>query len=157
MFKVELYDATLREGVRGLRYGLPVESEVLTFVTSTETHDYEDPVPPTFEDSIDPIFQSSCAFSECHGSVAPAAGLDLSTSAAIATTAVGSRGRGWPGWIRIEPGSSSWSYLVYKVLGEETVRGGSMPPGALLSDEEIDLLVEWIDGGAKVDLLSNDP
>lgn len=151
------YDATLGEGLRGLRYGIPVAGEVLTFVTTSESREYDDPATPDFAEAIAPVFEGNCAFSGCHGAVSPSAGLDLSTPRGVATTAIGTRGRGWPGWVRIEPSSTAWSYLVYKVLGEETLRGDAMPPGERLTSEEIDLLVDWIADGAKVDVPPNDP
>lgn len=151
------YDAELNQELRGLRQGLPIEAEVLTFVTTTDYIE-DDPVEaPSYLDDIRPIFDNGCAFSGCHGGDEPAVGMDLSAPDTIATTAFGIGSRQWAGWPRIDPWSGAWSYLIYKINGEATIRGARMPPGAPLSQGEIEAILGWIEAGAKVDRASDGP
>lgn len=151
------YDARLSENIRGLRLGLPIESFDLTFVTGTESETHDPDVAPSFPREIFPIFLSQCAYPGCHAGEIPAAGVDLSSPTALGSTAVGRRSREWAGWPIVDPGSAAWSYLAYKIMGEQTIRGDEMPPGGLLSTEEIASVLDWIEGGAKVDASGEGP
>lgn len=145
------YDASLEENIRGLRSGSPAPPTTVTFITSTEELDSEDPTPVDFELDVLPLFRRSCAFSACHAPPGVLASVDLSDQAGIEGTTIASSSHGWPGWILIDPGSAAWSYLVYKIIGEESVRGDPMPPGSPLPLSELETLIRWIDEGAKVD------
>lgn len=151
------YDAVLAETLRGLRGGEPVSPTTLTFVTGLDEAGRETPVVASFETDVLPVFERSCALSSCHGPPTNAASLDLSDAGAASSSLLGVRSFGWVGWARVDPGSAAWSYLVYKLLGEETVRGEPMPPGSPLQLEEIEAVASWIDGGAKVDVAASGP
>jgi len=144
------YDAHLSGDLRDLRHGSHVEPMVLTFLTNDQITNQPEPELPSFARGVAPLLLGRCA--SCHGPVAPPLDLDLSSASAIEITAVAHRANGWPGWPRIEPGAAAWSYLVYKIIGEDTVRGEPMPPDAPLSTGELRTILDWIDGGAKVDL-----
>ena len=153
------YDAVIdHERLRGLRHGLPVHPASETFVPGRdELEPTPEPVVGFLED-VAPLFADRCAFAGCHASPHPIAGLDLSSPRGVASSAVGARTTtGWPGWPRVEAGSAAWSYLVYKVLAEETVRGGPMPPGSGLSPADVVAIVRWIDQGAEVDRDAPEP
>lgn len=153
------YDAIIEhERLRSLRDGRPVEPATVTFVTG---HDVVDrPVEPiaSFEDEVLPLFAARCAFDGCHGGSRPAIGLDLSSARAASATAIAHRTTsGWPGWPVIDAGSSAWSYLIYKVIDEESIIGRRMPVGRPLEVAEIALLSRWIDQGANVDPAPPEP
>lgn len=54
------------------------------------------------------------------------------------------------GLLRVEPGDAEDSYLVHKIEGRGTISGNRMPPPprAMLTAEQIDAIIEWIDMGA---------
>ncbi len=151
------YDVVLDDVLRGLRHGAPVNRVTLTVVTGTRELDEDQPEPPTYEQDVSPILSGHCGLAGCHRPPGPAAALDLSTPQGVTATAIGTIGGGWPGWARIDPESAPWSYLIYKLLDEETIRGDSMPPGAVLSLEELYIIARWIDAGARVDLGPDGP
>jgi hypothetical protein len=150
------YDAVLEHSrLRDLRHGVRVEPATVTFVTGNLEQTVEQPPAVEFDAEILPVFRSACA--GCHSGPRAAGGLDLDTADGVAGTAIGQRTvLGWSGWPRIEAYSAAWSYLVYKLLGEETVSGVEMPPGGLLDRAGVALIIRWIDEGAKVDP-GNDP
>jgi hypothetical protein len=52
--------------------------------------------------------------------------------------------------LRVQPGDAENSYLVHKIEGRGSINGTRMPPPprAMLTVEEIDAIIEWIDMGA---------
>jgi hypothetical protein len=158
LFRRDLaYDATLAASLRGLRRGEPVAATTLTFVTGLDEAGRPAPAIASFEGDVLPVFQRSCASSSCHGPPSNRSGLDLSDAAAASSSLLRVRSFGWVGWDRVDPGSAAWSYLVYKLIGEESVRGEAMPPGSPLPLDEIEAVASWIDGGAKVDAATDGP
>lgn len=89
---------------------------------------------PSFKQDIMPIFEQSCV--TCHGTFG---GWD----AASYETVINSGNNG-PAVI---PGDAENSFLVQKLLGTQEI-GGIMPPGGPLPDEDIQLIIDWIDAGA---------
>jgi mono/diheme cytochrome c family protein len=87
-----------------------------------------------FEDAVAPIFANHCA--GCHGTQG---GWDASTLESVLTT-----GDNAP---VVVPGDADASLLAQKIQGIQTV-GIQMPPGALMSAEEIATVVDWINAGA---------
>lgn len=159
LYRSELaYDATLDETIRSLRTGALVEPTTITFITSSLEQDIGDPLEPVdFESEVLPLFQRSCAFSGCHAPPEAASSIDLSSTAGVSSSTIAASCRGWPGWLVVDPWSAAWSYLVYKLIDEETIRGNTMPPGVALPPSEIETISRWIDLGAKVDRDSLEP
>ncbi|MBK8168880.1 MAG: Ig-like domain-containing protein [Sandaracinaceae bacterium] len=118
--------------------------------------------------AVEPIFARSCATAACHDASFRAAGLDLSSSNGVATTAIGAPATTLPSGSVGEEGASGGpfftglrivdvlggvgradtSYLVYTVLGDPHIYGDPMPPDAPLSSGEIATVVAWINAGA---------
>ncbi|MFV8752535.1 hypothetical protein ACNOYE_18465 [Nannocystaceae bacterium ST9] len=99
---------------------------------------------------IQPIWDANCV-TACHVAGGNAAAvLDLSGNAYAAIVDVGS-GQAL-GKKLVAPGSSTDSYLIAKLEGNQVAAGGSggtMPSGAdMLSAETIQLVADWIDAGA---------
>ncbi len=105
----------------------------------------------SFSDVQQMVFNTSCAFSGCHGGGSQSAGLDLSEGNAYnALVNVPSSEQG--DVLRVKPGNSDESYLYLKVIGDPSISGARMPRGGgALSQDLIDLLRSWIDGGAEDD------
>jgi mono/diheme cytochrome c family protein len=89
---------------------------------------------PSFEQEVMPVLQASCG--ACHGSLG---GWDASTYDSVVNSGVNGPA--------VLPGDSQASLLAQKLLGTQTV-GGPMPPGALLPRDQVQIVLDWIDGGA---------
>jgi mono/diheme cytochrome c family protein len=89
---------------------------------------------PSFSANVLPIFAAKCAL--CHGTLGGWNSKDYVT--------VMQSGDNSP---VILAGDPQGSLLVQKLLGTQTV-GGVMPPGIPLTQEEIDLIIAWIEAGA---------
>jgi hypothetical protein len=100
----------------------------------------------SFTDDIQPIFNSSCASSLCHGT-AESAGLNLTQGSSydelrnVTSTSE-------PPKLRVAPGNAAGSYIVIKLEGNQTV-GDKMPRGGSLSSAQITSIRTWIDEGAE--------
>jgi mono/diheme cytochrome c family protein len=101
--------------------------------TST-TAETASPGAATFEGAVAPIFGQHCA--GCHGTQG---GWDAGTLESVLTT-----GDNAP---VVVPGDADASLLAQKIQGIQTV-GVQMPPGALMSAEEIATVIDWINAGA---------
>jgi hypothetical protein len=101
---------------------------------------------PSFSADIQPIFTARCALSGCHNATAQG-GMNLSDGKAygnivnIASTQDNTKKR-------VLPNDADNSYLVMKIEGKQTV-GTRMPQGGTLSDDDIQLIKNWINKGAK--------
>jgi hypothetical protein len=103
---------------------------------------------PSLATDIQPIFNKSCAFANCHDASA-AAGLDLSTGKAYANL-VNVASTNDPAKVRVIPNDADSSYLYIKIIGNPGDGTLRMPIGGNpLSDNEIQLIKNWIDAGAK--------
>lgn len=103
---------------------------------------------PSLATEIQPIFNKSCAFASCHDASA-AAGLDLSTGKAHANL-VNVASTNDPAKVRVIPNDADSSYLYIKIIGDPGDGTLQMPIGGNpLSDNEIQLIKNWIDAGAK--------
>jgi hypothetical protein len=106
---------------------------------------------PTFTDIQATIFNTSCAFSQCHAGSnppPPPQGLNLSAGQAYANL-VGVPSQEQPSLNRIEPGDPDNSYLYLKITGDPSISGQRMPlTGGPLSDAQIQLVRDWILDGA---------
>ena len=56
-----------------------------------------------------------------------------------------------PSLLRVAPGNSEGSYVVHKIQGRATILGERMPPPPrpMLTPEQIEAIVQWIDAGAQ--------
>jgi hypothetical protein len=101
----------------------------------------------TFTQVQQQIFNQSCAFSGCHGGDSPAQGLSLVVGSAY-DEIVNVRSN-QSSLDLIEPFDPASSYLYLKVTGDPSISGSRMPRGgAALSQQLLDLLRDWIEGGA---------
>lgn len=89
---------------------------------------------PSFREEVLPLFEEKCA--ACHGSQGGWAAGDY---ASVMTT-----GQHAP---VVEPGDAEASLLAQKMLGTHA-EGAIMPPGGKLPEEEIRLVLDWIEAGA---------
>jgi len=91
-----------------------------------------------FATQVEPILRARCV--GCHGAASQTSGLRLDQKKAAMAG-------GYSGPIII-PGNSAGSKLIARVIGGEGIM--IMPPGGKrLSEEQVTLLKEWIDEGAK--------
>ncbi|MCB9763490.1 MAG: hypothetical protein H6739_27230 [Alphaproteobacteria bacterium] len=103
----------------------------------------------TFDDDVQPILDSNCI--SCHGGSNPIRGLALDVGAYnnIVNVASGQL----PSMDFIEPGDSFNSYLYHKILGTQSIVGGSglqMPRNQTpLTSAELTLIETWISEGAR--------
>ena len=88
----------------------------------------------SFSIDVMPIFEAECVI--CHGSFG---GWDGSSYEAVMTT-----GNNAP---VIIPGDAENSLLAQKMVGTQTI-GDIMPPGGLLAEDEVQVILDWIDAGA---------
>ncbi len=102
---------------------------------------------PSFAGEIQPIFTSRCASQACHGA-SEQAGLKLTAGDAreelvdVASTSE-------PAFLRVATGDADTSYVVIRLDGNQNV-GGRMPQGGQpLGADDIQLIRNWIDQGAK--------
>lgn len=89
----------------------------------------------SFQDDVRPIFERAC--SSCHGALG---GWDASTYESVITS-----GENAP---VISPGDPANSLLVQKLQGTQEV-GDIMPPSGQLPQEEIQIIIDWIEAGAE--------
>ncbi len=92
--------------------------------------------PVSFADEVKPLLEKRCL--SCHNPDQKLGDLDLTTRKEAVKG--GKHGRA------IFPGNPSASLLIQQVEGSRAPR---MPLGGVLSDEEIDILVRWVQEGAK--------
>jgi mono/diheme cytochrome c family protein len=88
----------------------------------------------SFSEDVMPIFEADCIV--CHGSLG---GWDASTYDAVMET-----GNNAPVVI---PGDAENSLLAQKMVGTQTL-GNIMPPAGLLPIDDIQVILDWINGGA---------
>ncbi|NOX36764.1 MAG: hypothetical protein GXO78_04425 [Calditrichaeota bacterium] len=101
-----------------------------------------------FSDIEQKVFARSCALSNCHTGDFPAQGLDLTPGQAYQNL-VNVPSFEVPSWMLVEPNRSDRSYLITKLAGGDSLKGGLMPlNGAPLRQEVIDSIRAWIDRGA---------
>ena len=96
------------------------------------------------------IFSQSCAFNGCHGGGTPAANMSLEAEF-VAAEIIGVASTQLADFKRVDPGNAEGSYLLKKVRGDSDIVSGQMPLGGVLSDEQIEMIREWIAGGAPIE------
>ncbi len=88
----------------------------------------------SFSKNIMPILQASCI--SCHGGERTSRGLDMKTYASLM--------QGSQNGAMVVPGNSGNSMLI------QSVQSGKMPKrGAMLPPAQIQLLIDWVNSGAK--------
>jgi mono/diheme cytochrome c family protein len=92
---------------------------------------------PSFASRVMPVLTDNC--SVCHSDSAKAGGWSAATYEAV----IGSGDNG----PAVKPGDAQASLLAQKMLGTQT-DGGIMPPGGLLPQETLQIIIDWINGGA---------
>ncbi len=101
-----------------------------------------------FSDIEEKVFARSCALANCHTGDFPAQGLNLSPGLAYQNL-VNVPSFEVPSWMLVEPYRSDRSYLITKIEGGDSLKGGLMPlNGPRLHQEVIDSIRAWIDQGA---------
>ncbi len=109
------------------------------------------------------ILSTSCAYSSCHDSSGPAAGLDFTGSATdiynqLINAEPFNAEAQEKGYKLVKPGDPARSFLYRKVnyglhadSDLESGQGQNMPTGAAIADEKIELIRQWILFGANND------
>lgn len=116
--------------------------------TSVSTGDTGAPAGLGFAADIWPIFDDKCS---CHQDANGAGKLRLAMEDAY-TNMINMPSDQVPMMMLVKPGSSADSYLWHKLNNTQKDVGGKgkkMPPGGLLKMPQLDLIQQWIDGGAK--------
>jgi hypothetical protein len=143
------------EGITG-RDGGPLAAGVVAgFTTGAEKGDDAPFEELEYEADIRPIFASRC--SSCHGGDGPVAGLALDTADGVVETALGAPSTGDVALDRVVPGRPGRSFLVYKIIEDDTGSIDRMPrsfdgdePAVPLSLAEQQAISDWIAAGAAI-------
>jgi parallel beta-helix repeat protein len=137
----------------GCPVALPTTTSTTTTTTTPSTSTSTTTLPWAFSIQVQPLLGTRCG--ACHGgSGTPQyAGLDNLDNPALAySEIVNVMSTELPAMDRIEPGSSTMSYLMHKLDGDQASVGGNgvrMPQfGPYLSASELDGIRGWIDDGA---------
>lgn len=101
---------------------------------------------PTLSSIQDRVFTPSCASAGCHRGVVPSAGLDLTLGKSYSQL-INVNSTQVPGILLVKPGDSANSYLIHKIDGTFT-EGGLMPVRRSLTTSQIQIVKQWVDGGA---------
>jgi hypothetical protein len=103
----------------------------------------------SFAGEVMPIFVAHCGGAACHGGANPQKGLALTSAAAAYTGLVGVASQECPATKRVDPGSSSTSYLSWKLAGSGPCFSGSrMPKSGSLAASDLATIDAWIAAGA---------
>lgn len=109
---------------------------------------------PSFSADVQPILTASCALNNCHRGSNPDKDLDLSAGAAWAALVGVETVECGGDKTRVIASDPAMSYLVHKIRGEElceTSRRMPPPNRDPLSDEHIQIIVDWVCSGAADD------
>lgn len=95
------------------------------------------------------VFTPTCAFSGCHANPGAQLGMELYEGRTFMQI-VGVPSVEDPNLLRIEPGNPDDSYLIRKIRGDPSIVEERMPfGGPYLTQEEIDVIVQWVLDGAQ--------
>lgn len=120
--------------IRQLRMEETVQPTATGTTTALPTATATPAGPPTFTDDVLPIFESKCTM--CHGSSGGWDGTSYETAMNSGDNAP-----------VVIPGDVENSLLAQKLLGTQE-EGSIMPPLGKLPDEQIQVILDWIAGGA---------
>jgi hypothetical protein len=110
---------------------------------TVEPFDFE----PTFTNVQEQIFDKNCASSSCHGEGRGSKNLTLHAGDAYRDL-VDVPSEEVPEILRVARGDPDSSYLVMKIRGDEGIDDDVMPPGNPMDDARVQLVVDWVAGGA---------
>lgn len=96
------------------------------------------------------IFAQNCAFVGCHAGGSPQANMSLEADF-VGGEIIGVASSQRPELKRIDPGNPDGSYLLMKLRGADGIINQQMPVGGRLSDAQIEMIREWIAGGAPIE------
>lgn len=100
---------------------------------------------PTWDADVGPLLVGEC--SGCHGGAEPEAGFVLEGRDDIVDVPATQADM-----LLVTPGDSLDSYLWHKLANTQAIAGGSgsaMPQGQVLDDLDVELVGDWIEGGAR--------
>jgi hypothetical protein len=144
-----------REGITGRDGGPLAAGRITGFQTGSETGDDAPFQALDYETDIRPIFAARC--SSCHSGNGPVAGLALDTADGVVETALGQPSAGDETLDRVLPGRPGSSFLIYKIIDDDTGSSDRMPrsfsghePAAPLSLDEQQAISDWIAAGAAI-------
>lgn len=104
--------------------------------------------PPPLSQIEQQIFTRSCNFSSCHSGSAATGSGGLSLESPSFAKLVNAKAS-IPGKTRVVPFDPDQSYLMEKLTKDKPTAGSRMPLASdPLPDEEIEMIREWIAGGA---------
>lgn len=132
---------------RGLRWSFLLALSFMVGCDSDET--IVDPAGPSLVEVQESVFDASCAFTGCHAGDDPAGELSLERGVAYQNT-VDVPSAQVPSLLRVEPGNADDSYLFIKITGDDRIAENTfrMPIGGELTDDQIQLVEDWVDAGA---------
>ncbi len=107
---------------------------LVKFIRELGTQAPAETTTPTFVNAVQPIFQKQCTM--CHGTLG---GWDSSSYEKVMNS-----GEHGP---TIIPGDVANSLLAQKIQDQQTV-GGMMPPGGKMTEQDIQIILNWIAAGA---------
>lgn len=108
-------------------------------------------VDATFSQVDTEVLGPSCAFSACHGGANGQGGLVLDGTSEDYGRLVGVASTALPDEMYVVPSDPDASYLVAKLRGDAGIEGDPMPQGSSLPEEDIALVIAWIEAGAAND------
>ena len=106
-----------------------------------ETGFSQDKIP----DAVAEIFDNRCAFSGCHVANSPDTDLDLTEKAAFGAL-VNQKSVDLEDMFLVQPGDYKKSYLFWKLMGIDGIKGDRMPPKGdqPLSKKQLQTIAKWI-------------
>lgn len=102
----------------------------------------------SFAADVEPFLAQSCGTTSCHKGVSAKGGLNTEVGKAYDELVDVDSLQCMGNKKLIAPGDPAGSYVMDKVLNQNLCAGKKMPPSASLAADKIQLLADWICGGA---------
>ena len=102
----------------------------------------------SFAADVEPFLAQACGATSCHKGVNGQAGLTLTVGKAYDELVNVPAMQCNDGRMRVLPGDPANSYILDKVLNVDVCSGKKMPTSSNLSDPQVQLIADWICGGA---------
>lgn len=125
--------------VLGLCAGACTSDKLVAPVSDPSHGEPCDPSLVYFQNDVFPIISSNCAYSGCHGDGSAEDGVDLSTYDLIISTG------------KVKPGNAGDSKLYKVMIDDDPSDIMPPPPAAPMSDAQKEIILAWINQGAKND------